>query len=63
MDAEADSDVENDQGETEWWKNAKKLFATSEKFENYNWRDTYSDSFFNVHVKVNVKSASLISNS
>ena len=44
-------------------KNAKKLFATSEKFENYNWRDTYSDSFFNVHVKVNVKSASLISNS
>ena len=44
-------------------KYAKKLFATSDSFEAFDWRDSFSDCFFDVSVKSNVKSASLISNS
>ena len=43
-------------------KYAKKLFITSDSFESFNWCDSFSDCFFDVSVKSNVKSASLISN-
>lgn len=44
-------------------KYAKNLFMTSDSFESFDWCDSFSDCFFDVTVKSNVKSASLISNS
>lgn len=38
-----------------------KLFLTSEEYKDYDWNSHYQDSFFDVSVDVNVKSASLLS--
>ena len=41
-------------------KRALRNFMTWKDYENYNWKDRYRDSFFDVNVDVNVKSGSLI---
>ncbi len=43
-------------------KYATKLFLTTEQFDDYNWANAYPDSFFEVDTSVNIKSASLLSN-
>lgn len=42
---------------------ALKLFLTSGEFEDYNWKNTYKDSFFDVSVSTSVKSSALLSES
>ena len=38
-----------------------KLFLTSDEYNDYDWNSHYQDSFFDISVDVNVKSASLLS--
>ena len=42
---------------------ALKLFLTSGEFEDYNWKNAYKDSFFDVSVDTSVKSSALLSES
>lgn len=42
---------------------ALKLFLTSGEFEDYNWKNAYKDSFFDVSVSTSVKSSALLSES
>ena len=42
---------------------ALKLFLTSGEFEDYNWKNIYKDSFFDVSVSTSVKSSALLSES
>lgn len=42
---------------------ALKLFFTNSEFKDFDWNSTYKDSFFNVSVNTNIKSASLLNES
>ena len=41
-------------------KNAKSKFLTTQDFENYNWLEHYSDSFFDVSVDASIRSSYLL---
>ena len=41
-------------------KNAKNKFLTTQDFENYDWLEHYSDSFFDVSVDVSIRSSYLL---
>lgn len=41
-------------------KTAKSKFLTTEEFENYNWLEHYSDSFFDVSVETSIRSSYLL---
>ncbi len=43
--------------------NALKLFFTDSELEDFNWNTSYKNSFFNVSVNTNIKSASLLNKS
>ena len=44
-------------------KHSLKSFLTFDEYADYNWLENYKNSFFDVNIDVNVKSASLLSNS
>ena len=44
-------------------KHSLKSFFTFDEYADYNWLENYKNSFFDVNIDVNVKSASLLSNS
>ena len=41
---------------------AKKNFLTLEDFEDYNWKEKYKDSFFDVNVNSSIRSSLLLTN-